>query len=462
MKARRLVLCLFLSLALIVTFIPIISFADDDYGEEGGGPNFSDFSDLVDSATLIEVEDEVDVNGETLFVFTPDETGMYMFYSLHDYDEDASESDPIARVLDENGEIITEDDDSYGDFDFRVVFKATKDQTYYLHVANYKGNAACTVYLDYSSITGASFVPTGEHLIYASCDDSYGYWNDYIDEYVEGDKLILTENGSKITYTYKRILDEYGDEYFGFFDSEENRLLGDPYLYVNDENYAPKASNKGGSVKTVAATFEYMGFQANVSVKVKFVYKHPEYSLVQHAAVAPTCTVAGSKEYWQCNCCHKFFTDKNGVNEIAANGLVIPGGHKWQHVKKAAGLMKNGVQYDQCTVCGAKQNSSVIPGWSKYFVKAPKTVAGKKSFTVKWGKQSKANLKKFNGYQIRYSTKKSMAKSKMVKAGKTAKLKKVSGLKGKTKYFVQVRTYTKKSGKTFYSKWSAKKTVKTK
>ena len=137
-------------------------------------------------------------------------------------------------------------------------------------------------------------------------------------------------------------------------------------------------------------------------------------------------------------------------------------GHAWQHIKKAAGLLKNGSEYDQCTICKKKKNIKTLAGYAKYYVKSFKVVKGKKCFTAKWAKQSAANQKKFKGYQIRYSQKANMSGAKYVKVGKGIKSKKINKLKKKTKYYVQVRTYTVSGGKTFYSKWSPKKTVKTK
>lgn len=96
-----------------------------------------------------------------------------------------------------------------------------------------------------------------------------------------------------------------------------------------------------------------------------------------------------------------------------------------------------------------------------------KLAKGKKAFTVTWKKPSKPNLKQITGYQVRWSTAKSMkgAKSKTVKTtmatGKKCSLK-VSKLKANKKYYVQVRTYKKVGGKTYYSSWSKAKTVKTK
>lgn len=87
----------------------------------------------------------------------------------------------------------------------------------------------------------------------------------------------------------------------------------------------------------------------------------------------------------------------------------------------------------------------------------------KKSFTVKWKKPSAKYHKQMTGYQIRYSTSSKMTKAKTVTV-KSAKAtsKKISKLKAKKKYYVQIRTYKTVKGVKYYSSWSAKKSVKTK
>lgn len=84
---------------------------------------------------------------------------------------------------------------------------------------------------------------------------------------------------------------------------------------------------------------------------------------------------------------------------------------------------------------------------------------GSKSFTAKWKKVSAQT----SGYQIRYSMKSSMAGSKIltVKNYKTTS-KKITRLKKKKKYYVQIRTYKTVSKVKYYSGWSGKKTVVTK
>ena len=89
-----------------------------------------------------------------------------------------------------------------------------------------------------------------------------------------------------------------------------------------------------------------------------------------------------------------------------------------------------------------------------------KLVTGSKKFTVKWKKIPKKNI---TGYQVRYSLKKNMKGAKYKTAKKWNKTKMtIKKLKGGKKYYVQIRTYVKKNGITYYSKWSTKKTVKTK
>ena len=78
-----------------------------------------------------------------------------------------------------------------------------------------------------------------------------------------------------------------------------------------------------------------------------------------------------------------------------------------------------------------------------------------KGMTVTYNKQVKNTV----GYEIRYSVNKDMSKSKIKKVTKNSVTsKKITGLKSKKKYYVQVRTYNNY----FNSKWSSKMSVKTK
>lgn len=92
-----------------------------------------------------------------------------------------------------------------------------------------------------------------------------------------------------------------------------------------------------------------------------------------------------------------------------------------------------------------------------------KLAKASKGFTVTWKKPSAAARSQIDGYQVRYATASSMKGAKTVTVKGAAKTSaKVAKLKDNKTYYVQVRSYKKVSGKTYYSAWSATKSVKTK
>lgn len=82
---------------------------------------------------------------------------------------------------------------------------------------------------------------------------------------------------------------------------------------------------------------------------------------------------------------------------------------------------------------------------------------GTKSFNIKWKKRTA----QVTGYQIRYSLRNNMSDAKKVTI-KTSKItsKTIKKLKNKKTYYVQIRTYKKVLGKTYYSSWSSKKKIR--
>ena len=86
----------------------------------------------------------------------------------------------------------------------------------------------------------------------------------------------------------------------------------------------------------------------------------------------------------------------------------------------------------------------------------------KKSFTVRWSKQSeKMGKSRITGYQIQYSTTSNFSSGNMaVKVkGYTKTSKKFAKLKASKKYYVRVRTYMTVKNRSYYSKWSKTKSV---
>ncbi len=77
---------------------------------------------------------------------------------------------------------------------------------------------------------------------------------------------------------------------------------------------------------------------------------------------------------------------------------------------------------------------------------------------MKWQKKSGVT-----GYEIQISRNKKFKKSTYTrKLGSSQSSIRIKGLKPKTKYYVRIRTYQTAGGKVYYSKWSKKKSVKTK
>ena len=91
----------------------------------------------------------------------------------------------------------------------------------------------------------------------------------------------------------------------------------------------------------------------------------------------------------------------------------------------------------------------------------------KKKLTVRWNAMSKKQKKKYKGvitgYQVRVSTNASFSGAKYASVKGLTKTKAtVKGLKKKTYYYVQYRSYKTTGSGTYYSKWSGIKKAKTK
>jgi hypothetical protein len=97
-------------------------------------------------------------------------------------------------------------------------------------------------------------------------------------------------------------------------------------------------------------------------------------------------------------------------------------------------------------------------------VSVTKAYGGKKSFTLKWKKLSKAKQKKISKIQIQYSTSSefSSGTTKSVYAKNTASFKMLGKLKAKKYYYIRVRGYKKINGIKHYSEWSKAVKVRTK
>ena len=116
-------------------------------------------------------------------------------------------------------------------------------------------------------------------------------------------------------------------------------------------NVAPTCTDKGTTTYTAKVTFEKKDYADTKDVQDIPALGH---KLTKTAAKAATCTEAGNKEYYTCGTCGKFFSDKDGKNEIAKDSWVIDAlGHKMTKTpaKAATCVAEGNNEYYTCSVC---------------------------------------------------------------------------------------------------------------
>lgn len=103
----------------------------------------------------------------------------------------------------------------------------------------------------------------------------------------------------------------------------------------------------------------------------------------------------------------------------------------------------------------AQQNAAPSP--------QPTSFKGKVKAKAKWIQMKWKKISGVTGYEIQISRNKKFKKLTYTrKFGPNQSAVRLRGLKPKTKYYVRIRTYQTAGGKIYYSKWSKKKSVKTK
>ena len=236
-------------------------------------------------------------------------------------------------------------------------------------------------------------------------------------------------------------LSEAINHYNDIVDNEENKIQDPTDHQFGDPDYKWSDDNSTCTAKVI-------------DLKNPNFFEEETVNTTHEVTKDATCTKMGTTTYTA--------TFENGLFEMQTKDVQdIPTvDHNWKNGSVAAGQFRDGSTYQYCTMCGTKRNVRAVPGYAPSYVKGLKVKKGKKAFTVKWKKQKKNVLKQFNGYQIRYSPNANMAGAKYTTAGKSKKSKKIKAA-AKTRYYVQVRTYTVRGGKTYYSGWSTK-SVKTK
>ena len=117
------------------------------------------------------------------------------------------------------------------------------------------------------------------------------------------------------------------------------------------QNVAPTCTDKGTTTYTAKVNFETKDYTDTKDVQDIPALGH---KLTKTPAKAATCTEPGNSEYYTCATCGKFFSDKDGKNEIAKDSWVIAAlGHKLTKTPAVTPTCAAGGnnEYWTCSVC---------------------------------------------------------------------------------------------------------------
>ena len=141
-----------------------------------------------------------------------------------------------------------------------------------------------------------------------------------------------------------------------------------------------------------------------------------DHQLAYHEAKTATCTEDGTKAYWECDVCHKLFTDANGQTETTQEALVVPAtGHDWSNKDGICKTCQTACDQPHnpgttCEVCGKVTASTSSGGGggssrnNSYAVSTPKadngSVTVSNGSTAKKGETVTITVKPNEGYEI--------------------------------------------------------------
>ena len=124
---------------------------------------------------------------------------------------------------------------------------------------------------------------------------------------------------------------------------------------VTSETIAPTYTADGKTIYTAKATFEGVEYTDTKEISIA------KLPLTHHEAVAPSCTVDGSIEYWYDEANKKYFTDNAGKNEITqADTIIESSGHKYGEPvwTWSNDFSKASVKF-VCDKCGSEETTDV-------------------------------------------------------------------------------------------------------
>ena len=164
-----------------------------------------DVTDIYDPIALNEVKNvTVDSGEESVFLFTPEESGIYMFYST-------GEIDTYGEIYDfEDGRIKDDDDNGDGN-NFRAVVFLEEGRTFMLISRLYseEDTGSYSVTVEKSPIVGVEYTPVSPITIAENTSGEYvterneTFWVYNTPAFTEGDTIEVTDDeGNTVVYTY--------------------------------------------------------------------------------------------------------------------------------------------------------------------------------------------------------------------------------------------------------------------
>ncbi len=89
-----------------------------------------------------------------------------------------------------------------------------------------------------------------------------------------------------------------------------------------------------------------------------------DHTLAFHQAIEASCETVGNKQYWTCSYCGKYFSDEDGIVQIAPESVTIPArGHNWidKEGKEPTCTEAGWKPYKYCLRCKTDDNYVSIP-----------------------------------------------------------------------------------------------------
>ncbi|MCL2044978.1 MAG: S1C family serine protease [Oscillospiraceae bacterium] len=178
-------------------------------------PNMGGSGDISSSIEMAGNGDIVRINGVTVYKFSPNQSGYWVFRTSHNDD-----NDPVLSLYDSNGREIAYDDDGDGNYNAVICTYLNSWESYYLEVSFYGyGTATCTL-----SVVPSIIIPSGGGTVGVSGDCVFtftpsqsGTWTARTSSNDSADPVLLVydENFRLIdavdndTYGYDEVLSMY-------------------------------------------------------------------------------------------------------------------------------------------------------------------------------------------------------------------------------------------------------------